>query len=818
MASRWRASLLAVGATLSLVSGTLVAVAGAAAAVDHETCRPDGLYKSPGVAAPYCLVYDENGREKLGADHGRRIIGYFTGWRHGKTGQPAYLAPDIPWSKITHINYAFAHVGTDNRISVGANNANNPATGMEWPGKAGAEMDSAYTYKGHFNLLNKYKKLNPDVKTLVSVGGWAETGGIIGETGERSPTGGFYNMTTTSSGGVNTAAINTFADSAVQFIRTYGFNGVDIDYEYPTSMNNAGHPLDWTIANGRRAGLMKSYTVLMKTLREKLDAASVADGKYYMLTIASPSSGWLMRGMETFQVLQFLDYVNIMSYDLHGAWNEFVGPNAALYDDGKDNELIKWNYYEQQQYGKIGYLNTDWAYHYFRGAMQSGRINIGVPYYTRGWRNVQGGTNGLWGKAPSTTCNIGLTTCGDGARGIDNVWFDLENDKEVAGGGNPLWHAKNLQDGKSGSYIGAYGLTPATDPDDRLTGTYAAHYDATLKAPWLWNATKKVFLSTETTESLGAKADYVVNNGIGGIMIWELAGDYAYDSAKAEYGMGHVMTNLLYDKFRTATPYGAAVSKVAIPNEKLNVTVETSQFANGDNLYPINPKLTITNRGTTTIPAGAEFQWDYASAAPGTASDQNGWQLRVIRSEHTGPNVGGLKGDFNRVSMKLPSALPPGASATTTYVYYLPVPGPINYTVTFGGKTYGLVQDNARGAIVTEPTADPTGSCTDPAWDRNAIYTGGMKVSHNNKAWVAGWWNQNAEPGVNSVWTELGPCTGSSPTVDPTGTCVDPPWDRNAIYTAGMKVSHNNKAWRAGWWNQNNEPGVNPVWTNLGPC
>ncbi|MEU3503190.1 chitinase, partial [Streptomyces hundungensis] len=73
------------------------------AAVDNEACRPDGLYKTPGVDVPYCSVYDTEGREKMGADHQRRVIGYFTGWRTGQDGTPAYLASDIPWDKVTHV-------------------------------------------------------------------------------------------------------------------------------------------------------------------------------------------------------------------------------------------------------------------------------------------------------------------------------------------------------------------------------------------------------------------------------------------------------------------------------------------------------------------------------------------------------------------------------------------------------------------------------------------------------------------------------------------------------------------------------------------
>jgi chitinase len=843
------ATLLAAGAALAMVIG----VNAAHSAEDNQACRPDGLYRTPNLDVPYCAVYDTAGREKLGTNHGRRIIGYFTAWRHGKDGQPAYLVNNIPWDKVTHINYAFAHVDGQNKISVGGNVATNPAIGMTWPGIPGAEIDTTLPYKGHFNLLTKYKRANPNVRTLISVGGWAETGGFFDDSGNRVDSGGFYRMTTNSDNSVNTAGINAFADSVVSFLRTYGFDGVDIDYEYPTSMNNAGNPFDFPQANARRAGLNRSYPVLMKALREKLDAAAATDRKYYLLTVAAPSSGYLLRGMENFVATQYLDYINIMSYDLHGSWNHFVGPNAALYDNGDDAELAFWNVYTTTQYDGAGYLNTDWAYHYFRGAVQAGRINIGVPFYTRGWQGVTGGTNGLWGRAAlpdqsrcpaGTGGTVGSTVpCGNGAIGIDNLWHDLRPDgSEEPAGSNPMWHAKNLETGRTGDYLAAYGLTPATDPADRLTGTYARNYSTALVAPWLWNDQKKVFLSTEDEQSIGTKADYVVSKGIGGVMFWEMAGDYKLDTVKNQYFMGSTLMTLLFDKFKTAAPYGNTRAKRTMPTQVLDVKVELNSYALGDNNYPINPKLKITNNSTMTISAGADLQFDYPVSAPGNSADQSDWNWVVTASEHTGQNRGGYRGDFHHVSLKLPTSLsiPPGGSAETPIVYYMPFAGPSNFTLTFGGQTFALAQDYPRGGSVASPTPTGTGSptptptatggptptptptggpgaCTAPLWNASTVYAAPTLVTHNGHHWRNKWWTQGETPGVADVWADQGTCSGT-PSTPPPGPCTLPAWNASTIYAVPTDVSHNGRKYRNKWWTQNETPGIAQVWEDKGSC
>lgn len=765
-----------------------------------SNCRPDGLYQTAGVDVPYCTIYDEEGRELMGADHPRRVIGYFTSWRSGDDPQAAYLVKDIPWDQLTHINYAFVSIGSDGKVNVGdVTDPTNPATGKTWPG---VEVDPALGFKGHFGALATYKQKH-DVKTLISIGGWAETGGHFGADGNRVADGGFYTMTTNADGSINHAGIEKFATSAVEMMRTYKFDGLDIDYEYPTSMAGAGNPYDKDFMEPRRPYLWASYQELMKVLREKLDAASARDGIHYMLTIAAPSSGYLLRGMETFDVTKYLDYVNIMTYDLHGAWNDHVGHNAALFDTGKDSELAQWNVYGTAAYGGIGYLNTDWAYHYFRGSMPAGRINIGVPYYTRGWQDVTGGDNGLWGRAAlpnQSECAPGTgegekNNCGHGAIGIDNMWHDTDpKGNEMGAGSNPMWHAKNLEKGIWGSYAQAYGLDPVNDPSDKFVGSYTRHYDDVAVAPWLWNAEKSVFLSTEDKASVEVKADYVIDKEIGGIMFWELAGDYncyvldangnrttidateqACAAGNGEYHMGNTMTKAIYDKFKSATPYGNKIATGAIPTEAVDIAVSVGGFKVGDQNYPINPKITFTNNTGQAIPGGTEFQFDIPVSAPDNAKDQSGGGLSVIASGHTrANNIGGLDGVMHRVSFSLPAwkDLPAGGTYELDMVYYLPISGPANYTVISGGKEFafkfeqpdlpiGDLNSGTGGGGGTEPgTCDTAGLVTYPDlpqtdWQGNPSHANqGDKVIHNGVVYQANWWTAS-EPGSDGSWSTV---------------------------------------------------------------
>lgn len=170
------------------------------------------------------------------------IVGYATYWDT--------VMPDP--TLLTHINYAFAHIKSDFET---------------------LDIKTVSRLKKIAGL----KSRNPDLKVLLSVGGWGA--------------GNFSEMAADDTHRKN------FCNNCLAAIKQYNLDGIDLDWEYPTS-SSAG------ISSS--SSDTKNFTKLCKELRETL-------GEDLLLTMASSSSA---KYVDFKSCIQYLDFVNLMTYDM----------------------------------------------------------------------------------------------------------------------------------------------------------------------------------------------------------------------------------------------------------------------------------------------------------------------------------------------------------------------------------------------------------------------------------------------------------------------------------------------------------------------
>jgi chitinase len=355
-----------------------------------------------------------------------KIIGYYPGWAtYGRN----YQVADIPATKLTHINYAFANIA-DGRCVVGDPYADTEKVFAGDSTAPGAPH-------GNFNQLNKLKAANPGLKSLISVGGWTWSSQF-------------------SNAALTDASRKTFADSCVALMKKYGFDGVDIDWEYPVSGG---------LQNGRSAD-KQNFTLLLQALNTALDAQGAVDSRDYLLTIAGPAGADKVNNIEPAKVAATVDWINLMTYDYNGNWNNYTGHNAPL---------SKPTGYP----GPAGLYAQATVDNYLANGVPASKLVLGVPFYGRSWSNVPSTNNGLY--ASGTT-------------------------------GPGTWEAGMLdyQD------IAVNYLT---------NSGYAKLRDDSAQVPYLYNKTKGVFVSYDDPASVAAKARYLKQKGLAGGMIWELSAD-----------------------------------------------------------------------------------------------------------------------------------------------------------------------------------------------------------------------------------------------------------------------------------------------------
>ena len=353
-----------------------------------------------------------------------RVIGYYTAW---SIYARQYFVTDIPAEQLTHINYAFANVSEDGECTVGDPYAD---TEYVYPGDTDSQP-----LRGNFNQLNLLKQAHPHLRTLISVGGWTWSAHF-------------------SDAALTPESRERFAQSCVDFMLEYGFDGLDLDWEYPTGGGNVG--------NTERPEDPENFILLLQAVREELDAR----GEGYLLTIAAGAGRRSYEPLDWERIHPLLDFINVMAYDMSGAWSEVTGFNAPLYEST-----------ENPPEG----TSADTALRdYLALGVPADKLVMGVPFYGRGWLGVGAENNGL--HQPFTGQPNGTWETG---------YFDYSD------------LAENYIDG----------------------GAYEYFWDETARMPYLYSAEEGVMITFDDAAALAAKADYVRENGLGGIMIWELSAD-----------------------------------------------------------------------------------------------------------------------------------------------------------------------------------------------------------------------------------------------------------------------------------------------------
>jgi chitinase len=290
----------------------------------------------------------------------------------------------------------------------------------------GYDADSA-----NFVVLNRLKKDNPSLKILISVGGWGWSGG-------------FSDMALTQERRAR------FIQSALDFIVKHQLDGLDIDWEYP-GLPGAGNPY--------RPEDKENFTSLLKECRNALD--SVGNSKRYLLTIAAAASSAYPEKTNMQEASRYLDMVNLMTYDFAGEWDNVARHHANLYP----SEYYEWGNSVSETVSK-----------FIQEGVPAEKLVVGVPFYGRGWKNVDSVNDGL----------------GQPATGLQNVNLSYRNLKK--------------------SYL--------SDP------AFKKGWDDSAKAPYLLNEDEGIFITYENLQSLQLKCDFARDKNLKGVMFWEYFKDY----------------------------------------------------------------------------------------------------------------------------------------------------------------------------------------------------------------------------------------------------------------------------------------------------
>ncbi|KAL3768546.1 hypothetical protein ACHAWO_011501 [Cyclotella atomus] len=288
------------------------------------------------------------------APHGtdKKIIGYYAGWQwydRDKIADPK----NIDFRKVQRVNYAFFQPDAQGNI-FGTDRWGDPQLlfgpyteklmgGIQRCSYDGPdEVNCAYHEHGK-GIINLAHQAGAEV--YPSIGGWTLSDHFPGLSS-------------------NPTSRDNFAKKCAEIVDYYGFDGIDVDWEYPGYSEHSGTPADKV-----------NFTKMLQAIRAALDLLTKTTGKVYGLTAALPCNPQHIGNIELPNLLNTLTEWNLMSYDFHGAWDQVTGVDSPLYPQGFGNDEFSIDRCVKK-YMDLG--------------VPSEKLNVGLPFYGRSFKYATG--------------------------------------------------------------------------------------------------------------------------------------------------------------------------------------------------------------------------------------------------------------------------------------------------------------------------------------------------------------------------------------------------------------------------------------------
>ncbi|KAK4442906.1 hypothetical protein QBC34DRAFT_479340 [Podospora aff. communis PSN243] len=289
-----------------------------------------------GTTEEFCAVTEDpltscqNGCEQPssgsagGGNVQKRIIGYYEAWNTEKKCIGMNI-DQIPAESLTHLYYSFGYV--------------EPNTFKIVPMR---DDDGSSFPAERFRDVNRLKERNPKLKIVIALGGWT------------------HNDNHTIWQPVFSDSVSSQSNRA-KFIREikgfldeYGYDGVDMDWEYPGAPDRGGGPEDGV-----------NFTKFLQELRIELDKMP---GGHKEISFTAPTSYWYLQHFDLEATAEAVDFVNVMSYDLHGVWdrNSSIGAQVLAHTNLTEIDLA---------------LKLMW-----RNNVDPAKISLGIGFYGRSFQ------------------------------------------------------------------------------------------------------------------------------------------------------------------------------------------------------------------------------------------------------------------------------------------------------------------------------------------------------------------------------------------------------------------------------------------------